>query len=159
MSLALKKRLIPETGRLRPSSGEETESRLNISVVFPSVGATLAALKEAGELAHRLGARITLLVPQIVPYPLPLLSPPVLLDWSERRFHVIANENPVETTVHLYLCRDRVSTLESVLKPHSIVVIGGPRCWWRSSEEALARSLRRAGHEVIFKGMERGSHA
>jgi len=46
-------------------------------------------------------ARITLLVPQIVPYPLPLTSPPILLDFNERRFRLIAEQAPVETTVRL----------------------------------------------------------
>ncbi len=83
----------------------ETSPRLNINVVFTSVDATLAALKEAGRLANNLSAHITLVVLQIVPYPLPLTSP--LVDWNERRFRVIASESPVETMVHLYLCRDR----------------------------------------------------
>ena len=57
------------------------------------------------------------MVPQVVPYPLPLESPPVLIDWNERRFRVIADESPVETTVRIYLCRDRLETLTAVLKP------------------------------------------
>src|SRR6185436_19358236 len=99
---------------------------------------------------------ITLLVPQVVPFPLPLESPPVLLDWNERRFRVIASESPVDTTVRLYLCRDRRETLLSVLKPHSLVVVGGRRrrWWWPTSEEGLAKMLLRAGHEVIFAGTE-----
>ena len=134
---------------------KETSPRLNINVVFTSVDATLAALKEAGRLANQLAAHITLVVLQIVPYPLPLTSPPVLVDWNERRFRVIANKSPVETIIHLYMCRDRFETLQSVLKPGSLVVIGGRQHWWRqTSEKALAKTLRRAGHEVIFTGTE-----
>ena len=94
--------------------------------MFTSVEATLAALKQAGSLANRLGAHITLVVPQIVPQPLPLDSPPVLIEWNENRFRMIASETPVDTAVQIYLCRDRWETLASVLKPHSLVVIGGP---------------------------------
>ena len=155
MSLALEKLLIPGTGFPQQPASGETESRLSISVVFTSVTKTLSALREAGALASRLGAQITLVVPQVVPYPLPLESPPVLLDWNERRFHVIASESPVETMVRLYLCRDRLETLISVLKPHSLVVVGGRRrWWWPTSEERLAKTLRRAGHEVIYTGTE-----
>ena len=155
MSFALEKAVGPKSGLPQSSAGSNPASRLNISVVFTSVEATLAALREAGALADRLAARITLLVPQVVPYPLPLQSPPVLLDWSQRRFRVIASESTVETRVQLYLCRDRLQTLKSVLKPRSVIVIGGRRrWWWPTSEEALARTLRRAGHEVIFKGTE-----
>jgi hypothetical protein len=133
----------------------DTCSRLNINVVFTSVHATLAALKEAGMLANQLAAHITLVVLQIVPYPLPLTNPAVSLDWNERRFRVLASESPVETMIHLYLCRDRFETLTSVLKPRSLVVIGGrQRWWWPTPEKTLARTLRRAGHEVIFAGTE-----
>jgi hypothetical protein len=152
MLLALKK---PLTGLPEAPAVQETETKLNISVVFTSVDATLKALKEAGALARKLGAHITLVAPQVVPYPLPLTSPPVLLDWNERRFSVIAGESKVETAVHLYLCRERLETLLSALTPHSLVVVGGRRrWWWPTSEERLAKTLRRAGHEVIFTETE-----
>jgi len=155
MALALEKLLIPTTGVPQPPVVHETESSLNISVVFTSVTPTLAALRKAGDLANQLRGHITLLVPQVVPYPLPLESPPALLDWNERRFRVIASQSPVETMVRLYLCRDRLELLTSTLKPHSLVVIGGrTRWWWPTSEERLARTLRRAGQEVIYTGTE-----
>ena len=154
MSLALKRVLAPAPGFPRPPAIVETESRLNVAVIFTSVQSTLAALKKAGALANRLSGRITLVVPQVVPYPLPLTSPPVLLDWNEKRFRVIAGESPVETTVQIYLCRDRLETLTAVLSPHSLVVVGGPKRWWPTAEKRLARTLRRAGHEVIFTETE-----
>ena len=150
MALALERFLHPALQHLARPAVEAPESKLNISVVFTSVPATLAALRTAGSLANRLAAQITLLVPQVVPFPLPLESPPVLLDWNERRLKVIADESPVETKVNLYLCRDRFDTLNTVLKAHSIVVMGGPRGWWPTQEKKLARKLRRAGHEVIL---------
>ena len=153
VSLAIRKILGPATAIQRGT--EEPDRRLNISVVFTSVEATLAALTEAGALASSLAARITLLVLQVVPYPLPLDSPPVLVEFNEKRFRVIASESPVETSVHIYLCRDEIQTVTSVLSPGSIVVLGGPkRWWWPTRDEALARGLRRAGHEVIFKQVE-----
>jgi len=133
----------------RPAT-DEAESRLNIAVVYTSVEATVAALKKAGALAESLGARVTLVVPQVVPYHLPLESPPVLLEFSERRFREIASRSPVETRVHLYLCRDPLDTLMTVLKPRSLVVLGGRKRRWPTSEKSLARKLRRAGHEVVF---------
>jgi hypothetical protein len=150
MALALERFLDPALQHPARPAVEAPESKLNISVVFTSVPYTLSALKAAGSLANRLAAQITLIVPQVVPHPLPLESPPVLLDWNERRLKVIAEESPVETKVNLYLCRDRFDTLNTVLKPHSIVVMGGPHAWWPTQEKKLARKLRRAGHEVIF---------
>jgi hypothetical protein len=77
-----------------------------------------------------------------------------LLEWNERRFRVIAEESPVETTVQIYLCRDRVDTLKAALSTRSLVVIGGRRRWWPTAEKRLARSLRSEGHEVIFTDKE-----
>ena len=151
MSLAIEKILAPATGQPSWPPVEEVEQRLNIAVVFTSVDSTLAALKEAGNLANSLGVRITLVVPRVVPYPLPLESPPVLLEFNENRFRVMATKSPVETSVHIYLCRDRFQTLTSVLNAGSIVVLGGRKSWWPTKDESLARQLRRAGYEVLFK--------
>jgi hypothetical protein len=150
MALAMERFLHPARQHPERPGVEAPDSELDISVVFTSVESTLAALKTAGTLANRLAGHITLIVPQVVPYPLPLESPPVLLDWNERRLKVLADQSPVDTKVNLYLCRDHLETLNSVLKPHSIVVIGGPNGWWPTKEKKLARRLRRAGHEVIF---------
>jgi hypothetical protein len=154
MTLAIEKILVPATGHPTRPIGEEADQNLDIAVVFTSVASTLAALKEAGNLANSLGARIKLVVPQVVPYPLPLESPPVLVEFNENRFRVMASESSVETSVQIYLCRDRCETLTSVLKPGSIVVLGGRKRWWPTQDELLARQLRRAGYEVLFKETE-----
>lgn len=154
MSLAIEKILVPATGQPSRPPVEEAGPGLNIAVVFTSVEATLAALREAGTLASSLSARITLLVPQVVPYPLALETPPVLIEFNEKRFRTIASQSPVETVVQIYLCRDGLETLTNVLNPGSIVVIGGRKRWWPTREKKLARQLRRAGHEVVFKETE-----
>jgi hypothetical protein len=154
MSFAIEKVLVPAPGHPEQPSGTEVDPKLNIAVIFTSVESTLAALKEAGTLASSLGARITLLVPQVVPYPLALETPPVLIEFNERRFRLIASQSPVETTVQIYLCRDGLATLTNVLSPGSIVVIGGQKRWWPTREKKLARQLRSAGHEVVFKETE-----
>lgn len=149
-TLAFEKRLAPVAWRSVPAQEQETESRLQVAVVFTSPAATIAAVRKAGLLAQPLNARISLLVPQVVPYPAPLESPPVLLDFSEKWFRDIAAQSPVSAAVHIYLCRDAVGTLQSVLPPHSLVVIGGRKRWLPTREQKLARTLVRSGHEVIF---------
>lgn len=149
MSLTFEKLIAAAAGRPEQPL-EESQSSLSVVVVFTSVETTVQALRKAGVLASRLNARITLLVPQIVPYPRPITNPPVLVDFNEKRFRVIAGESRVETTVHIYLCRDRREALVKVLEPHSLVVIGDRKQWWRTAERRLAKQLRRAGHEVMM---------
>ena len=151
MSRAVDKSLAPATGQPSHTPVDGADQRLNVAVVFTSVDATLAALKEAGALANNLGARITLLVPQVVPYPLPLETPQVLIDFNKKRFRVMAGESSVETNVHIYLCRDQFEALARRLSPRSLVVLGGRKRWWPTRETNLAGKLRRAGHEVVFK--------
>jgi len=150
MSITFNEFLNPQTGRLETASPEGQERSLDVTVVFTSGHETVAALKRAAALAESLGARITLIVPQIVPYPLPLTSPPVSVEFQERRFREIAAASPVEIHVQLFLCRDELDTLKRVLKPHSLIVIGGRNRLWPTREKSLARKLRREGHEVIF---------
>jgi hypothetical protein len=63
----------------------------------------------------------------------------------------------VDTRVAIYLCRDPLETLQSVLKPHSIVVVGTRKRWWPTREKRLAAKLQRLGFEVVVT--ERESHA
>src|SRR5882724_2491992 len=106
MSLAIGRTPVHVVRRPAPLVKEDADQRLKIAVLFTSVESTLAALKGAGELASHLGAQITLVVPQVVPYPLPLQCPPVSPEFSARRFRVIASKSPVETRVQICLCRD-----------------------------------------------------
>jgi hypothetical protein len=140
-----------ELGSIAPATGALDEAvSLNIAVIYNSVDFTLSALRKAGALANSLHARITLIVPQTVPFPLPLVSPPVERAFKERAFRVLADEGPVDTSVHIYLCRDRLEMLRNVLQPHSLIVIGGKDCWWPTREKRLADQLRRMGHHVVL---------
>lgn len=136
---------------------------LEIAVIFTDLTATAHALRTAAELACNLHGRIRLIVPQVVPFPLPLESPPVLIKFQEQRFRRLACELPVETRVEIYLCRDADELLFERLDPHSAVVIGErkpwwltnwwPAAWWNTREKYLARRLRRKGHEVVLAGL------
>jgi hypothetical protein len=128
---------------------ERTEAALTISVVFTSVEATLAALRKASCVAESLGASIDLIVPQVIPFPLQLTSPPVLIDFSQRRFRVTAGASSVAATVRICLCRDPLEMLKSELHLRSIVVLGIRKRWWPTRDMRLAAELRRAGYVVI----------
>jgi hypothetical protein len=148
-SLAVETRLAQRIEFPEPPRISETDRKLEIVVIFTSTEATTAALKKADSFANRLNAHITLIVLQVVSYHLPLESPPIPLDFSKRLFRKIAGESSVETAVRLYLCRDRLETLTTVLRPRSLVIVGGHTRWWPTREKGLVRKLRRAGHEVI----------
>jgi len=154
MSLVYESTLSVGTGY--PEQPRETSKplQLEIAVVFTEVGPTVRALKEAGLLAAQLGARITLVVPQVVPWPLQLSCPPILLEFNEARFRVIAGRTGVPTDVRIYLCRERIPTLQRVIRYGSIVVIGVRKRFWPTAEKRLAWTLRRRGHQVIVTEVE-----
>jgi len=146
--------VIVDTARPDFPPTEEEDLALHVTVVFTSEQATCSALKKAAALAGRMRARITLMAPQVVPYPRPLNSPPVRLDFTEKRLRAVTSQIPVETEVRVVLCRDLQDAWTQELKPRSVVVLGGRRTWWPTAEKRLARKLRQSGHEVIVTETE-----
>ncbi|HVT95230.1 MAG TPA: hypothetical protein VHD76_20420 [Bryobacteraceae bacterium] len=134
--------------------GEPPAPRLDLTVIAASPAAALAILRKARALADRLHARITIVAPQIVPYPLPLERPEVPVGFNERKFRAIEADSPPGTTVKIYLCRDRLEMLQAVLAPRSLVMIGHSKRLWPGWEESLAKQLCRAGHEVVVTETE-----
>jgi hypothetical protein len=124
-------------------------AELQVTVVSTAIPATLAALRRAGELAHELGAHIRIVVPQVVPYPLPLDRPPVAPDFTARHFRTLCFDGAVETTIEVRLCRDAFDAVAQDLAPESLVIIGGQKRWWFTEEHRLARKLTLAGHHVL----------
>lgn len=135
-----------------PPIGICDERKLEVNVIFSTTQGTQAALKAAQELAHGLNARTMLLVPQVVPRQFPISSPPVSIAFTERRALAIASasQKDMDIRVHVYLCGDKKQCLLKVLKPKSLVLIGGKKRWWLAPEQKLARALRARGHRVIF---------
>jgi hypothetical protein len=43
-----------------------------------------------------------------------------------------------------------METIRQVLKPDSVVIVGGRKRWWPTREQKLATALRRDGHRVIL---------
>ena len=154
MTLVYESALAPSSGSPNLRDVVEEKPQLEITVVFTSFEATVQALKEAGLLAGQLEATITLLVPQVVPWPLQLTCPPVLVDFNEARFRVIASRTGVPTNVRIYFCRDRFETVLRVVPHGSIVMVGIRKRFWPTADRRLAWALRRRGHQVILTEME-----
>jgi hypothetical protein len=106
---------------------------------------------------------VTLVATQVVPYPRLLDDPPVAGEFNENRLRAIAIKCGVDTSIQIYLCRDRMEAILSVVQPGSIAVLRGRRSkwlprwlsrWWISKDERLARRLRQRGCEVMFREAE-----
>lgn len=126
--------------------------KLDLKVIFTDLPRTAAALTTARNMARGLRARITLMVAQVVPYPLPLADPPVPLEFTRRLIEPMAED--ADTAVEILLCRDRYETIRRALPPDSVVIVGAPKWrWWPSCwfawERSLARMLRHDGRRVL----------
>lgn len=120
-------------------SREKQASSLSITIVFTNVGATLEAVKTGAQLAGELGAKIRILVPSVVPYPLDLNRPHVPPFFRLRRFNTFCEKHAIETAIDVRLCLIAQSCIEEALDPHSLVLIGCSKSWCR---EALRNAVR-----------------
>jgi hypothetical protein len=129
--------------------------RLNVHVICTNLEgdhleSIRAAHRAAGRLARDLGARVTMLAAQVVPYPLPLEKPPVAVEFTKQALLRMVSEEDIETAIEVRLCRDSQETIREALAPESVVVMGRRGRWWPIREWMLAWKLRRDGHHVIY---------
>lgn len=144
---------LPQFLSIEPGTelGSDSPS-MSVTVIATNSGGTIAALRAAEKLAANLGASIALVKAEIIPFEFPLENPPVSIDFLQRQLCGLVCEAGIEAekiAVHLWLCRDRFVGLRKILRPRSLVVIGGRRRWW-SKEKALERFLSQSGHQVLF---------
>ena len=144
----------------RPSVSRETAEgpgpgRLEVNVIFTDPQATVAALKTAGSLARDLGACIRLRAAIAVPYTLPLDKPPVSVPFIERLLSDLVcrlDRTPSSPAFTCICVGIRSKLFCRVLRPNSLVVIGGRKHWWPTAESRMAKALRSKGHRVVFVG-------
>jgi hypothetical protein len=140
------------------ASAEPGSGRLEVNVIFTDPLATAAALRSADVMARDLGCCIHLRAVVAVPVQLPLDQPMVPVPFFEQLLRNLARELETDTSepiVSVYLCRDRVRTLLEILRPNSLVVIGGRKRPWPTRESRTARTLQSAGHRVVFVSIGR----
>lgn len=125
-------------------------AKLDLYVIYTGCRSTLSALRETGSLASRLNARIRIVLPAIVQYPLGLDEPPAREGFHRRILRTVAAEAGVGTVAEIVYCRE-YADLNRALPPHSVVVIGGCWRWWRpwGAHRALAHALIAGGHHII----------
>jgi hypothetical protein len=130
--------------------GAKPGPRGEVVVIHTNTQDTPHALKTSAMLAAGRAARIRLLVPQVVPYPLPIDHPPVPVNFIEDSLRSLLLDLAIETCIDVRLCRDLSVVLKTALPPVSVVVVGGRRRWWPTRQSRLVGRLRRQGHQVVF---------
>jgi hypothetical protein len=116
---------------------------------------TRAALTAAIPLARGSRARLVVLVPQVVPYPLPVDGPVDSTAVAGGRYRDLVEDLDGAAEVRVCLCRDADDVIERGLPPRATVVVGGAAGTWRvTTDERLARRLAHLGHHVIFAPIE-----
>ena len=126
-----------------------------IYVLATEFKGTRTALEAAIPLARGSRARLIVLIPQIVPYPLPIDAPAEPTPFAAERYRKLLHELHAEAEVRVCLCRHRDDVILQLLPSHATVVVGGPAGTWRATcEERLARRLTHLGHRVVFAPVE-----
>ena len=137
----------------------DAHPELEIFVIFTDHSGTLAALRMADRLGEQLDARLRLLMLHEVPYALPLTRPAVNVRFLEEQLRALASKIPVDIAAHIYLCRDKCRTVRLILKPRSIVILGGRKRWWPTAEHRLASSAKERWASCDLRGIEVRDHA
>jgi hypothetical protein len=118
------------------------QAALEVVVLVNSLKGTQEPLAKAAAWAADLGAWVTLLVPLVVPYPLPLEEPPVSVKFLRREFETLARAQRLTTRVLIGLCRDGEQFIEANLGECSTIMLERGR-------RRLKRRLSAQGHKVI----------
>jgi hypothetical protein len=126
------------------------ETRLSIVVPYTTPEWTKAALKHAATLSAGLNAAIRLIDAQVVPVQRPLNEPPVNRDFSVKRLREIAEEAGMAVQVEVIYTRDRMECFRRTVEAGSLIVIMAGMPFWPTAEKKLARSLLKAGYDVVL---------
>lgn len=121
-----------------------------VHVIATGIEGTRAALTAGVPLARGARARLVVLVPQVVPYPIPVDDPVDGTAFTERRYRDLLREANGEGEVTVCLCRTPGDVLQAI-PPASTVVVGGSSGGVLASrEERLSHQLTRLGHHTVF---------
>jgi len=124
------------------------EAELDLVIPFTTPELTRVALDAANRMGGGLNATLRLVKVQVVPYPLDLNQSPVYIDFLKDQLTHFQSELPVVGEVRL--ARELEAGLLGSLGRDSVVILATPKRPWRTRNERLAASLRRAGHKVVL---------
>jgi hypothetical protein len=124
------------------------EAELDLVVPFTTPDLTRAALDAANRMGAGLNATLRLVKVQVVPFPLDLNQSPVYIDFLKDQMTQFQSELPVAGEIRL--AREFEAGLFATLGRESVVILATPKRPWRTNNERLAATLRRAGHKVVL---------
>jgi len=126
-----------------------TTDVLWMAIPYTTPELTRAALRHAG-VCSDLDVHVNLVDIQVVPFPCPLDQPPINKEFSEQRLVELLKEAGLPGRAALLYTRDWLEGFRQMLEPGSLVVLATRRRWWPTREEKLARTLTKAGHQVML---------
>jgi hypothetical protein len=131
------------------------EAELDLVVPFTTPELTRAALNAANRMGGGLNATLRLVKVQVVPFPLDLAQSPVYIDFLKQQLAQFHSDLPV--TGEIRLAREFDAGLLGTLGRDSVVILATPKRPWKTRNQRLAVTLRRAGHKVILMNEEAGN--
>jgi hypothetical protein len=131
------------------SSSDTATGVLWVVIPYTTPELTRAALRHAG-VCSDLDVHVSLVDIQVVPFPCPLDQPPINKEFSEHRLRELLTENGLSGTAVVLYTRDWLEGFKRVLEPRSLVILATKRRWWPTREDKLARTLSKAGHQVML---------
>jgi hypothetical protein len=124
------------------------EAELDLVIPFTTPELTRSALDAANRMGGGLNATLRLVKVQVVPFPLSLDQSPVYVDFLRDQLMHFQSELPVAGEIRL--SREFEAGLRGTLGRDSVVILATAKRLWRTRNERLAASLRRAGHKVVL---------
>jgi hypothetical protein len=120
-----------------------------IVIPYTTPELTRAALRHAA-VCSDLDVHVCVVDVQVVPFPCTLNQPPVDRKFSECRLNDLLRESGLPGRGAVVYTRDWLEGFRKVLEPGSLVIVASKKRWWKTREEKLARTLMKAGHDVMF---------
>jgi hypothetical protein len=130
--------------------GSRSSSELPLCIPYTTSDLTRAALRAVAALTRNLGARVSVVAVQVVPFPLPLHRPAVSPTFFAQKLKSATRGIEVAVDTRVVIARDREAAFHRAISPGSLVVLATKKRWWPTRQVELARSLASVGHSVAL---------
>jgi hypothetical protein len=123
-------------------------AEIDLVVPFTTPELTKSALAATDRMGNGLHVRLRVVKVQVVPFPMELDQSPVYIEFLKEQLRKFKSALPMSAEIRL--AREFQTGLSQTLRPESVVILATRRRLWRTRNESLAASLRRAGHKVVL---------